>query len=208
MRFSFLPAEVRYYDCFEQASANFLQAARLLEKMLDHFENAEEQARQITDYEHKGDLIVHNVTNLLPRTLITPIDLEDILRLISAEDDAMDAVEEVALRLIIYQVEQVREPARSLAHLIVEAGEQMDKAFHGLRDKKQFGEVREHIIQINTIEERADQVLNDALSELVAHRQDLFDFLRWKEIYELLEATTDRLEDAGDVIQRVIIENA
>ena len=51
-------------------------------------------------------------------------------------------------------------------------------------------------------------MLFDGLSSLVSHRDDMFDFMRWKEIYELLEATTDRIEDAGDVILRVTIANA
>lgn len=63
-------------------------------------------------------------------------------------------------------------------------------------------------MQINTIENNADRVLEDALRNLVSKRDDLFEFIAWKEIYELLEQTTDRMEDAGDVIQRVIISNA
>jgi uncharacterized protein Yka (UPF0111/DUF47 family) len=78
----------------------------------------------------------------------------------------------------------------------------------GLRDKKQYNQVRERIVQINTLENNGDRVFTDGLTALVAHRDDIFDFIRWKEIYELLEATTDRIEDAGDVIQRVLISNA
>ncbi|MEM5776737.1 MAG: hypothetical protein AAGU05_17155, partial [Anaerolineaceae bacterium] len=60
----------------------------------------------------------------------------------------------------------------------------------------------------NTLENNGDRVLYDGLTSLVAHREDMFEFMRWKEIYELLEATTDRIEDAGDIILRVTIANA
>lgn len=208
MNFTFLPAEVKFYDFFEQASATLLEGACLLQDLLDKYENVEEVVAQITEIEHRGDFIVHEVTNLLPRTLITPIDTDDIQRLVSSIDDALDAVHAAAERLLIYQVTDIRKPARRLAHLIVEFAQELDTAVKGLRDKKRYGQVRERIVQINTLENNGDRVLNDGLIALVAHRDDIFDFIRWKEIYELLEATTDRIEDAGDVIQRVLISNA
>lgn len=207
MNFSFLPAEVKFYDYFERASSNLLEGARLLQTLLDDYQNVEELVGQITEIEHRGDFIVHEVTDLLPRTLITPIDADDIQRLVSSVDDALDAVYAVAQRLLIYQINDIRKPAKRLAHLIVESAQELDAAIKGLRDKRQFNQVRERIVQINTLENNGDRVLYDGLTALVSHREDIFDFIRWKEIYELLEATTDRIEDAGDVIQRVLVSN-
>jgi predicted phosphate transport protein (TIGR00153 family) len=208
VHFSFLPAEVKFYDYFEKASANLLEGARLLQKLLDDYQNVEEQVAQITEIEHQGDFIVHEVTTLLPRTLITPIDADDIQRLVSAVDDALDAVYAVSQRLLIYQISEVKKPARRLAHLIVESAQELDAAIKGLRDKKNYEQVHARIVQINTLENNGDRVYYDGLSNLVSHRDDLFEFIIWKEIYELLEATTNRIEDAGDVIQKVLIANA
>jgi uncharacterized protein len=208
LKFSFLPAEDKFYDFFEQASANLLDGARLLQNLLDNYVNIEEQVAHINEIEHRGDFIVHEVTSLLPRTLITPIDGDDIQRLVSSVDDALDAVQAVCERLLIYQVTDIRKPARRLAHLILESAQQLDIAIKDLRDKKQYPHIRERIVEINTLENNGDRVLYDGLTALVAHHEDIFDFIRWKEIYELLEATTDRIEDAGDVIQRVLIANA
>lgn len=208
LNLTFLPAEVKFYDYFEKASANLLVGARLLQQLLENTENLEEKVAQLTEIEHQGDFIVHEVTNLLPRTLITPIDSEDIQRLVSAVDDALDAVHQVSLRIQIYQITETKKPARRLASLIVESAQELDAALKGLRDKKTYEQVRQRIVQINTLENHGDRVLHEGLSNLVSPRDDIFEFIRWKEIYELLEATTDRLEDAGDVIQRVIIANA
>jgi predicted phosphate transport protein (TIGR00153 family) len=208
MKFSFLPANVEFYDYFEKASANLLDGARLLQKLFDNYEDVEDVVAQINEIEHRGDFIVHEVMHLLPRTLITPIDSDDIQRLVCAVDDALDAVQAAAVRLVIYEVAEVRKPARRLARLIVESAQELDAAMKGLRDKKMYSEVQQRVVQINTLENNGDRVLQDGLRSLVAHREDIFDFIRWKEIYELLEATTDRIEDAGDVIQRVMIANA
>jgi uncharacterized protein len=208
VKFSFLPGEVKFYDYFERASANLLECSKLLQALLENPQNLEEQIARITEVEHQGDFIVHEVTNLLPRTLITPIDTDEILRLVSAVDDAIDAIQAAATRILIYQITDVRKPARRLGSLIVESATELDQAIHGMRDKSKFDDVKMRIVQINTLENNGDRVLQEGLTSLVAHREDIFEFIRWKEIYELLEAATDRMEDAGDVITRVMIANA
>ncbi len=208
MRISFLPTEVKFFDYFEQASKNLVDGAVALKKLLDDYHDVDEVQAQITEIEHRGDFIVHDITNLLPKSLITPIDSDDIQRLTFAIDDALDALHAAVTRLSIYQVTEIKKPARRLAALILEGATELDLAVKGLRDKKMYAEIRERIVQINTIENNGDRVFEDALRSLVSHREDIFEFVSWKEIYELLEQTTDRMEDAGDVIQRVLISNA
>ncbi len=208
MRVSFLPTEVKFFDYFEQASKNLLEGAVLVKALLDDYHDIEESAAQITEIEHRGDFIVHEVTNLLPKTLITPLDSDDIQRLIFAIDDALDTLHAAIMRLSIYQVSDIKKPAKRLATLIVEGATELCHALEGLRDKKMYPQVKERIVQINTIENNSDRVLEDGLRNLVTRRDNLFEFICWKEIYELLEQVTDRLEDAGDVIQKVIIANA
>ena len=208
MKFSFVPVEAKFFDHFQAATSNLLEAAKLLQKLLEDYHDIEEVVAQMTELEHRGDFIVHEVTNLLPRTLITPFDGQDIQRLIDAVDDALDTIHAATVRLSIYQITEVRKPARRLARLIVEAAGELDFAIKSLEDKKQYAQISQRIVQINTIENTGDRVLEEALRNLMERREDLFDLVRWKEIYELLEQSTDRLEDAGDVIQRVMIANA
>lgn len=209
MRFSFLPTEVKFFDYFSQASKNLVEAAVLLKNLMDDYHNVDEVVSQITELEHRGDFIVHEVTDLLPKTMITPIDAEDIQQLIFAIDDSLDALHAAVTRLAIYNVSEIKKPARRLATLILEGTKELDLAVEGLREKSTYGQAKERVVQINTIENNGDRVLEDALRNLVARRNnDLFEFICWKEIYELLESTTDCLEDAGDIIQRVIISNA
>ncbi len=208
MNFSFLPAEVKFYDYFDKATTNLIDGARLLRDLLDKYEDVKTRQAQITEVEHRGDFIVHEVINLLPRTLITPIDSEDIQRLISAIDDALDALDAASERLVIYQVTEVKDVARRLANLILLSAQELESAVKLLRNKKHYDQIHKHVVQINTYENDADRILIQGLTDLVEHRDDAFDFLRWKEIYELLEDTTDRIEDAADVIQKVMIANA
>lgn len=208
MKFSFFPVEGKFFDHFAAATANLLEAARLLQRTVDDYHDIEDAVAQMNELEHQGDFIVHQVTNLLPRTLITPFDPDDIQRIIDAIDDTLDTMQAAVVRLSIYQVTEIKKPAKRLAKLIVEGAGELDTAIKGLQDKRQYDQVKQRIVQINTLENTGDRILEEGLRSLVERRDDLWDLIRWKEIYELLEQATDRLEDAGDVIQRVMIANA
>jgi len=206
-KFQFLPAETKFYEWFEKATANLLEGAEALEDLLDNYEQVEHKVAHITELEHRGDSIVHEVMHLLMHTLIIPLDSEDIERLISALDDVIDKIEATAVRMVIFRIEAPTERARQLGHLIRSAANEIHQAMPNLREKKNFRLVTEHIREINTIENNSDQILRDALVDIVNHREDLFNLIRWKEIYEMLEEATDRMEDVADVLQRVVIKN-
>lgn len=207
MKFQFLPAETKFYEWFEKATANLLDASQQLQDLFDHYDDVENRVAHITELEHRGDFIVHEVMHLLMHTLIVPLDGEDIERLISALDDVLDGIEATAVRMLIFQIEAPTERARQLAHLIHSGTNELHLAMPNLREKKNFRLVNEHIKEINTVENNGDRVLREALVEIVKHKDDIFNLIRWKEIYEMLEEATDRLEDVADVLQRVIIKN-
>jgi len=207
VKFQFLPAETKFYEWFEKATSNLLDAATALQDLFDHYENVELKVKHITELEHRGDFIVHEVMHLLMQTLIVPLDSEDIERLISSLDDALDKIEATAVRMVIFRIEAPTEYARQLAQLIYQGAQELHTAMPNLREKKTFRLVTEHIKEINTIENNGDHVLREALVDIVNHKDDLYNLIRWKEIYEMLEETTDRMEDIADVMQRVVIKN-
>jgi len=207
VRFQFLPAETKFYDWFEKATANLLDAAQQLQDLFYHYDDVENRVARITELEHRGDFIVHEVMHLLMHTLIIPLDSEDIERLISSLDDTLDKIEAIAVRMLIFRIETPTEKSRQMARIIRSGANELHLAMPNLRDKKHFRLVNEHIKEINTVENNSDRVLREALVEIVNQKEDMFNFIRWKEIYENLEEATDCMEDVADVLQRVIIKN-
>jgi hypothetical protein len=206
--FSFLPSQPKFFELFERASTNLLDGARLLQDLFDDYTDVESKVAKITEVEHQGDQVVHEVTGLASTSLIAPIDNEDSQHLIFAIDDALDAIEGTAWRLVLYQVEQPTPIARQLAECIFRSAEELNKAMPALRSRKLLEGINSHVIKINEMENEADDLMRQGITQLVAHRDDMFNLIRWKEIYEHLEATTDRLEDVGDVLLRIMIKNA
>jgi predicted phosphate transport protein (TIGR00153 family) len=206
--FSLLPSQTKFFDLFEQAGDNLLEGARLLQDLLDDYVDIEKKVATLTDIENKGDSIVHEVTDLANVSLIAPIDHEDTQQLITAVDDALDEIESVAVRISIFQIKKPTKLARQLGVLIYKCAKEVNAVFPSLRNSRQLDKIRGHIVRINDFEHEADQIFWQALREVSAKRDDAFHFIIWKEIYERLESVTDRMEDIGDILQRVLIKNA
>ena len=206
--FSLLPSQTKFFDLFEQAGDNLLEGARLLQDLLDEYVEIEKKVATLTEIENRGDSIVHEVTDLANVSLIAPIDHEDTQQLITAVDDALDEIESVAVRMSIFQIEQPTKLARQLGALIYNCAEEVNAVFPSLRNRRQSDQIRDHIVRINDLEHEADQIFWQGLKEVSAKRDDAIYFMIWKEIYESLESVTDRMEDIGDVLQRVLIKNA
>jgi predicted phosphate transport protein (TIGR00153 family) len=207
-RFQLLPAENRFFDWFEKGSANLLGIARSLQDLFDNYELLEAKIRTISDAERQGDFIGHEIHDLLVKTLITPLDQEEIRALTQSIDDVVDVIEQAAILMRLYKIEQPTESARQMAAILVACAEQINLAIPLLRDKKHFGTMESHLREVHRLENEADTVRRNALEELVAnHRDDWFEFMRWKEVYQLLERAANLCEDIADVLQTVVVKN-
>lgn len=208
-RFQILPSETRFYDWFEKGSATLLEAAHLLQDLVNNFERPDGKVARITEVEHQGDFIVHEITDLLHKTLITPMDSEDIQQLAQGIDDVIDSIEQAAVHMIVYQVEQPTPIAKELASLIVQCAEAINKAMPLLRNKDTLPGIQKYVIEINRLENEGDRLIQLGMQELVARaRNDWFEFTRWKQIYDDLEEATDRSEDIADLLKTVVVKNA
>jgi predicted phosphate transport protein (TIGR00153 family) len=209
--FQILPAETRFYDWFEKAAVNMVEAARLLKEAVGAIGNQElleQRVRAITEVEHHGDFIVHEIFDLLRSTFITPLDRDQIQKIASAIDDVVDRIEAAGDVLLIYKIDKTRPEAVRLAEIVMACAEQINQAMPNLRDKGRLPRVRECMIEVNRLENEADAVLRSGLVHLVERPDEVFELIRWKEVFGLLEEATDRAEDVADVLNGIVVENA
>jgi uncharacterized protein Yka (UPF0111/DUF47 family) len=210
-RFQILPSEIRFYDWFEKSAANMVEAARILVALVGAIENRDEVTRrvqQLTEAEHRGDFIVHEIFDLLRATFITPLDRDQIASIARSLDDVVDRIEAAGDVFLLYKIDHATPEAIRLAQVILACAEQIDKAMPMLREKSRLPDVRERMIEVNRLENEADAVLRVGLAALIERPDQLFDLIRWKEAYSLLEEATDRAEDVADVLNGIVLENA
>ena len=208
VKFSFMPRQNKFFELFEEGAGNMVKAALVLKEMVDVWEDIESKAAQIDDLEHIGDTITHKIIAQLHRTFVTPFDREDIALLAHSLDDVTDFIHAASVAMQIYKVNYPSQGARELADIIVQAAGEVEKALRLLRHSAKLNQVLEHCVEINRLENKADNVFRTAMAELFAHSTDMADVIKWREIYEHMESATDRCEDVADVLEGVALKNA
>ncbi|MGB0909288.1 MAG: DUF47 domain-containing protein [Nitrospirales bacterium] len=202
--FNFIPREEAFFDLFQQAASNMIEGSRQLKELMENFDNAPERVKLIKDVEHQGDSLTHDIVRKLNKTFITPIDREDIHDLASTLDDILDEIDAVADRFLVFKVSEPTEPAIKLADILYQSaiavGQGIDLLSQGKMDMKDCS------IQVNSLENDADRVSRDAISELFEKEKDPIEVIKWKEIYETFEKGTDSCEDVANVLERIALK--
>jgi predicted phosphate transport protein (TIGR00153 family) len=204
--FSLVPREVRFFDLFEQQSQHIIKAGQLLHDLVHHFAEARAKAHAIKEVEHQGDLVTHEIVKRLNTTFITPLDREDIHALGTRLDDVLDYIEAAAERLVVYRIKEPTSASRAMAEVIVQMTFSMDRAIKCLRTMDPG--FHEHAVEVNRLENSADNLLRDSLAALFEEQADPIEVIKWKEIYETMEIVTDRCEDVVNVIEGIILKMA
>ncbi|HUX48145.1 MAG TPA: DUF47 family protein [Dehalococcoidia bacterium] len=209
VKFYLSPRDKVFYDLFEQETSNLVVAAEKLVDLFDNYEDVEAKASQLKDLEHKGDTITHDIIQRLHRTFVTPIDREDITLLAQSLDDVMDFIEAAGRTAHLYGIAQPTERAQELARIVARVTHKLNEAMPCLRRHDQFPRIIEQCVEINTLENEADDVQHAALAELfeVCHL-NACEVIKWREIYEHLESATDRGEDVANVLEGIVLKHA
>jgi predicted phosphate transport protein (TIGR00153 family) len=201
----FAPKDHQFFDLFEEAAANILRAAELLDEMLATYPEKAELAREIVLCEHEGDRITYDLVQRLNSTFVTPIDREDILALASGLDDIIDLTEEAADYLGLYRIEAPMEQAERLAHILREACRQITEAMPRLRG---FKDVLHFTNEIHRLETEGDRVTREAVASLFDTGIDPMVVIRWKDIFERLEEAIDATESVANTLANIVVKNS
>jgi predicted phosphate transport protein (TIGR00153 family) len=201
----FSPRDRIYFELFEEAGANILGTCELLHRMLSDYPDGAHLAAAILDREHEGDRITHDIINRLNHTFVTPIDREDILALASALDDIVDYTEEVADYLGLYKIEAPMEQAISLSRVLRDASAQIAEAIPHLRG---FQDISRYTVEVNRLENEGDRITREAVASLFDGGIDPMVVIRWKDIFERLEAAIDSTERVANILEGIVIKNS
>jgi predicted phosphate transport protein (TIGR00153 family) len=204
--FQLIPREVKFFDLFDQQAQNIIKASQLLREQVNNFADARAKAHAIKEVEHQGDQITHEIVRKLNTTFITPIDREDIHDLATRLDDVLDFIEAVAERLVVYRIKETTSACRAMADVIVQIALATDRTIKCLRTLDPG--FHEHAVEVNRLENSADNLLRDSLAALFEENGDPIEVIKWKEIYETMETVTDRCEDVANVIEGIILKMA
>jgi predicted phosphate transport protein (TIGR00153 family) len=203
--FRLIPREARFFDDFVAMAEQIRLGATMLEEMLAPDRPIWDKADQIKEVEHKCDFITHEIIQRLHKTFVTPLDREDIHNLARSLDDVMDAIDASATVVRLYSIEHVRPDARELARVIKASADEMVKALKALERRKG---VAEAAVEINRLENEADRLHQTAVRRLFEEERDPIEIMKWKEIFDFLEESTDRCEDVANAVEGIVVKHA
>ena len=199
-----IPRDEKFYALFHEQAENVHNAARKLATLFQDFQEVEKRVTEIKFVEHKGDELTHYLMMRLNRTFITPLDREDIHRLSSVLDDVLDLIDGVAGRLITYKIKEVTPGARHLSKIILHGTEIILEAISQLQTPEN---ILDHCQQLKHLEQEADRIRGECVARLFEDSVNPIDVIKWKELYEVLEATTDKLDDVANLLETVILKS-
>ena len=201
-----VPRETKFFDMFAEMTSNLMDGANVLKGLFQNYSDVPVAVQKIKDIEHKGDDMTHAVVIKLNQTFITPFDREDIHQLASSLDDVLDFVNASGARLVMYRISNPPAAAGELAKIILLQSQELQKAV-ALLQKQKNGEVLAHCVEINRLENEADQVSQKGITTLFDNEKDPINLIKIKELLEFLERATDKAEDAANVLETVVLKN-
>ncbi|NGM62331.1 DUF47 domain-containing protein [Sphingobacterium sp. SGG-5] len=206
----FVPKDKKFFPLFEQAGANLIEMARLLQESVNSndLERRKEISKKLEDFEHVGDEITHRIHLELGKNFITPFDREDIHSLASSLDDVADFIHGASNRIELYKVEKPTEPMKELTDLILEATEHVAKALFELKDLKNIRNITDSCVRINSVENKADYIFDKAVADLFEFETDAISLIKQKEVLSAMEDATDKCEDVANVLESILVKNA
>jgi len=202
---SLLPKEEQYFDLFSQMTKFISDAARALSEMLkDDNTDYNEQLKRIKAIEHECDDLTHSISTRLNKSFITPFDREDIYMLSGALDDIVDLIDDAARAMVMYDVQESTPHARNFAGVIERMAVELDDVVSML--SKPSG-LTQRLVELHRLENEGDEIYYKAIAELFRNESNPLTVIKWKDIYEKLEAAVDRCENVANIIESVIIKH-
>jgi len=201
-----IPMDPVFFDLFERQAALVKEAAHQLVTLTEDFTNVKEKRHGIELLEHQGDQVTHDIYEQLNRTFITPLEPEEISRLASGLDEVLDYIDGSAEKMLYFGIEETDTHMIELAKLIHMQAVELEGAVRGIRSLKNPRYIEERCIEVNRLENLADDVLAHAVTDLF-RTQHAITIIKLKDIYEHLETATDYCEDVANVLSDIAIRH-
>jgi hypothetical protein len=203
--FNFLPKEEQYFSLFAQMTSYIYDASGVLVEMLgDKQGDYSVYVKRIKEIEHECDDLTHTVSTRLNKSFITPFDREDIYLLSGALDDIVDLIDDAARTMVMYDVHEATPHAVHFANVIQRMSIELHEVVKTL---ERPNGITPRLVELHRLENEGDETYHTAVAELFHNATDPMNVLKWKDIYEKLEAAVDRCENVANIIESVIIKH-
>ena len=204
----FMPKETKFFDLFDRQIDNVVKGAKLFREIIEKPAVTADNIDKMHAIEHEGDEISHRIIDKLNESFITPFDREDMLDLSNSTDNIIDGIYMITKRYYIYKLLTPGEYSHKFADLIEQSVLALQKVVHGLKHRKHSKEVMEQCVEINRLENMADILRDEAISNLLNDENaNPIVVIKKKEMYETCENVTDLCEHTANIVESILVKN-
>jgi len=199
-----------YFDAFVELVDYSCQAANLLHEIVNNFEpeKLEEKIKEMHAIEHAADEARNQMVRKLTREFITPIEREDIIALANAIDDVTDKIEDVVLRMYMYNITSIQEDALQLAGIVVKCCNELKAALVEFPNFRKSQTLHQLIVKVNNLEEEGDKLFTKATRQLYVNGKSYLEVAAWDQTFHYLERCCDACEEVANVIESIVMKNS
>jgi predicted phosphate transport protein (TIGR00153 family) len=205
-----VPKKTSFFDLFSEDTQNLVHQSKVFSEIFKTTDREKRMAliREVRDLENAGDAITHRIFLELSSNFITPFDREDIHALATSIDDIADFINGTASRIQLYGVDNLSHTMELLSDVLVKQAQEIDVAVKDMRHMRNAQRVRDAIVRINSLENHADDLFDEAIARLFNESTDPIELLKMKEILSSLETATDKCEDVANVLESILVKNS
>lgn len=198
-----------YYEMFIDMAGYACQITGELQKIIEDFQvqDLEEKIEKIHEIEHAADLKIHEMMQNLVKEFLPPIEREDIMLLSQELDDVVDSVEDILLRLYMYNVEHIRDGAIEFMDIIAKCCKAMKKMMEEFPSFRKKSDIRKLIIEVNNLEEDGDRLYVENMRKLYKEEKDISEVIVWTQIFECFENCCDSCEEVAETVESIVMKN-
>ena len=171
-------------------------------------ENLPKVMEEMHKLENSADISKHEMMEKLAQEFITPIERDDIAHLAQELDEITDHIEDIILRMYMFNIQSIREEAFDFAKVIIGCCEQLKTALADFDNYKKSKIIPQAIIEINSLENEGDKLYTKALRSLFTTCKDPIEVLAWTETFRHMERCCDACEHAANVIESIVMNNS
>ena len=199
-----------YFNDFVTLASFSCQAAEYLHASLKDFlpSTLSDRRKAMHEIEHSADVVRHELAARLVKEFVAPIDREDIKNLADQLDDVTDKIEDVLIRMYMYNVQTVHPRAVDFADIIVRCCNTMYRAMTEFANFKKSSAFRDIVIEVNTLEEEGDALYINSMHDMYAGGGDRMEILVWSELFDRLEDCCDACEHVADLLELIAMKNS
>ncbi|MFS8500757.1 MAG: DUF47 family protein [Caldicoprobacter sp.] len=198
-----------YYAMFKKVAERACEASQMLQSTIDNYkiEGLSQKIAEIHNIEHAADAEKHEMLRHLLKEFLPPIEREDIIRLADQLDNVVDSIEEILMRLYMYNIKSIRHESIEFVRIISRCTQTLRELMHEFHNFRKSSTIHKYIVELNDMEEEGDRLYTAALRRLYVEAQDPIEVIAWTQVFECFENCCDVCEEVADIVESIIMKN-